>query len=208
MNFWRTFSKFFKEQLALLDLEAADASFKFLTRSNLNLLDAKKSRPLRRRVTGSHLKRLPSCFEAPQEIDLKNIWNSLVTEYFPDRHDLSLYSIDWSRRRQKRTLASCNIRKLQINVAQEMSLPECAAYLPALIYHEMCHAVLGDKVGRAGSKRMWHGPAFRQLEKRHPDIEKLDLWIKKGGWSKAVRSFRAKQYHKARKLAAVDKITV
>ncbi len=89
-----------------------------------------------------------------------------------------------------------------------MSLPECAAYLPALIYHEMCHAVLGDKVGRAGSKRMWHGPAFRQLEKRHPDIEKLDLWIKKGGWSKAVRSFRAKQYHKARKLAAVDKITV
>ena len=149
--------------------------------------------------TPTKLRKKSSPFSPPTDINLKHIWDTLQQHFFPDRSDLANYTIRWSGRRQKRTLASCNIRKLQINVAREMSQTQCRAFLEPLIYHEMCHAVLGDKIARAGSKRMWHGPQFRALEMRHPEITTLDNWIKSGGWSKAVRSFRSSEYQRARK---------
>ena len=79
-----------------------------------------------------------------------------------------------------------------MSVAKEMAHPEAAHWIPALLYHEMCHAVLGQDVGQRGTKRTWHGQKFRELEARHPQSKDLDHWIKSGGWLHVVRSARAK----------------
>ncbi len=135
---------------------------------------------------------------------LSKTWLSLRAAYFPTRPDLDTYHIKWSARRQKRTLASCNINRRIVNVAMEMHNDICREYLEPLIYHEMCHAVLGKDVARSGSKIMWHGSEFRALEARHPKTRALELWIKSGGWAKAVRSHRSKEYHQQRKAALLS----
>ena len=71
-----------------------------------------------------------------------------------------------------------------------MQHPECTGVLEALLYHELCHAVLGPLPVVRG-RRAVHGREFRALERRHPAIPALDAWIKQGGWRTAVR--RAKQ---------------
>jgi len=186
MNFLKVFSNLFKEQVSLWREEREKAP---------HILSSRRVR------------RMKSRFIPPKEVDLQQIWGELLREYFPDREsDLSSYKIGWSARRQKRTLASCNIRKRRVNVAREMSLTQSLEFLKPLLYHEMCHAVLGDKVGRSGTKRLWHGPEFRTLESRHPEIKKLDLWIRSGGWSRAVRSFRSFEYHAGRRLEAQRKM--
>lgn len=133
--------------------------------------------------------------EDPQ---LKELWLKLRQHYFPERKDLDTYFVRWSLRQQKRTLASCALEKRVITVAQEMSNAQCAIWLEPLLYHEMCHAVLGQDVGRQGGKRQWHGSDFRHLERQHPGIPALDHWIKSGGWRSAVRSHRAKKAFAAR----------
>ena len=124
--------------------------------------------------------------------DLYPLWCSVRQEYFPERPDLDTYELSWSKRRQKRTLASCNLLSRRVVVAREMFHEKCSPYMHALLYHEMCHAYLGKEVPRNGRRRAWHGKAFRDLERRHPGIKELDQWIKSGGWSSAVRSERAR----------------
>jgi hypothetical protein len=197
MNLFSVFRELLEGQLTLLQKEA----IRQISNSGFYRGRLKTRRGSQKKAPTSLRRRsIPFC--PPADVNLKNIWDSLQQNFFPERSDLLEYTIDWSARRQKRTLASCNIRKKQINVAREMSLPQCHSFLEPLIYHEMCHAVLGDKVGRAGSKRLWHGPQFRSLERNHPEIVALDNWIKSGGWSKAVRSFRSSEYHKGRKEEA------
>lgn len=124
---------------------------------------------------------------------LQELWSFLHRTYFPEVTHLSTYQIVWSRRRQKRVLGSCCVRKRRISLAQELSPPEYGKYLEAVVYHEMCHAVLEEKVERRGSKRCWHGGAFKSLEQRHPHVEELRLWMRTGGWAKAVRQHRGRQ---------------
>ena len=151
------------------------------------------SGPKRRKIT--RVKRV----ESPE---LKALWNALAVEYFPEKYStLENYLVQWSLRPQKRTLASCNVRHRIVNVAQELNVPEHAVWLAPLLYHEMCHAAIGEEVQRSGRKRLWHGPEFRALERRHPEIRAMDNWIKTGGWHRAIRSHRAKQAHLRRKAA-------
>ncbi len=131
-------------------------------------------------------------------------WRNIAAEYFPGRDDLLNYSVFWSNRPQKRTLASCHVRKLRVAVARELNFPEHERWLDPLLYHEMCHAALGLSIQRANGKRQWHGAEFRRLEKRHPGIAALDQWIKSGGWRSAVRSERSKSAHRRRVLARVQ----
>ncbi len=42
-------------------------------------------------------------------------------------------------------------------------------------------------IGIKNGRRDIHSKGFKDLESRHPEIKKLDLWIKQGGWIKAVR---------------------
>jgi hypothetical protein len=119
------------------------------------------------------------------------VWTTVRREYFPTLPELDSYTVAWSPRRQRRTLASCHVRKKVVRVAKELRDPLFTQYLPALLYHEMCHAALGEDVGYHRGKRAWHGPRFRTLEQRHPGIRELDAWIKSGGWSYAVRRARA-----------------
>lgn len=131
--------------------------------------------------------------------NLYAIWLTLIAEFFPERADLAEYTVSWSGRPQKRTLASCNLRRRKISVAKEMRHPEGEEFLPALLYHEMCHAALGHNVAQKNSRRSWHGREFRELEARHPKSEALRLWIQKGGWGRAVRSTRMKDYHERKR---------
>ncbi len=120
---------------------------------------------------------------------LKVIWDNLQQSYFPEVKELNEYRIVWSNKTQTRSLASCCVRKKVVRVANAMNLEESSQFLEALIYHEMCHAVLGPpKI--VNGRRIMHGKDFKSLEKRHHGIPALDHWIKIGGWSNAVRKQR------------------
>jgi hypothetical protein len=118
--------------------------------------------------------------------DIAAIWKSLRLEYFPDRADIDDYRVLWSKRKQTSCLASCSIGNRRIYVASAMRLPDSQAYLEPLIYHEMCHAILGPpKIVRG--RRIMHGRDFKALERRHPEIKALNHWIKAGGWTRATQ---------------------
>lgn len=167
--------------------------------SLFELFGFRKKRRTRRK--GSSVRKAAPGRLAPQtsDVGLLSIWSDLQTRYFPHRTDLLEYHIRWSKRVQKRTLASCAIEKKIITVAQELRYEQHACWLEPLIYHEMCHAVLGHHVGNLRGKKQWHGKDFRALERQHPHIQALDSWIRSGGWLSAVRSHRAKLAHARRK---------
>jgi len=131
---------------------------------------------------------------------LKNQWISIRKEYFPNQAQLDNYTVYWSNRNQIRTLASCNIHQKKIRVARELNYPKYNQFLEPLLYHEMCHASLGFSIKNQKGKTAWHGKEFKALENRHPKIKDLDIWIKSGGWSTAVRSDRTKRYHQQKKM--------
>lgn len=127
----------------------------------------------------------PNAIEENTQSNIKLIWINLVNTYFPERTDLLNYMICWSQRPQKRVLASCNIEKRIVRIAPAMNLPESQDYLEALIYHELCHAVVG--IGYKNGRRDIHSKSFKSIETLHPGIKELDKWIKQGGWINAVR---------------------
>lgn len=128
----------------------------------------------------------------PSDPFLLAVWRQLRGEFFPERADLDNYTIYWSTRPQKRVLASCNIRRRRVVVARELYEPAACQWISPVVFHEMCHAVLGESVTTSSGRRLWHGREFRALEALHPDIPALNLWITSGGWTMAVRSYRAK----------------
>jgi hypothetical protein len=117
-------------------------------------------------------------------------WKSLRSEYFPGRADLDSYSVNWSGRKQRRVLASCNILRRRVIVARELFQPCACRWINAVLYHELCHAAIGRDIAVKGGKRRWHGPQFRELERRHPDIEAMYAWIRAGGWAMTVHGFQ------------------
>ena len=133
---------------------------------------------------------------------LLRLWLNLRAEFFPDYSHIDEYTVTWSSRPQKRVLASCNIRAKRIVVAKELFEPMASRWIAPVLYHEMCHAVIGEDVTLSSSgKRMWHGKEFRLLEMRHPDIPALNAWIATGGWAMAVRSNRSRISWRARSVA-------
>ncbi len=134
---------------------------------------------------------------------LHQVWTELRKEYYPDRADLDSYTVAWSARQQKRVLASCNVRRHRVVVAKELFEPSAVRWIAPVLYHELCHAVLGEDVTSAGGRRLWHGVEFRALEARHPDIPTLNIWIRSGGWAMAVRSHRSRSAWRARKEQAL-----
>ena len=130
---------------------------------------------------------------------LLTIWRQVRADFFPDRSDLDEVVITWSNRRQKRVLASVSIRQKRVRVAKELYEDEYEKWLTPLLYHEMCHAVLGESVPIKNNKRQWHGSAFKSLEQQHPLMHEFEAWIKSGGWVTAVRRSRSKQMWVKRK---------
>jgi hypothetical protein len=130
---------------------------------------------------------------------LLNVWKQLRSDYYPDRPELDSYVVTWSSRAQKRVLASCNIRRRRVVVAKELFEPTACQWIAPVLYHELCHAVIGEGVHLQSGKRQWHGAEFRALEARHPDIPAMNAWIRSGGWAMAVRSHRARQAWSRRK---------
>lgn len=126
---------------------------------------------------------------------LSEIWIILQRSFFPDRTDLLAYKVVWSNRKQKRTLASCSLRTRKISVAKELNYEDFHQWLSPLLYHEMCHAVIGRS--KTSGSRCWHGSEFKQLEVLHPKMEEFRLWTKSGGWRKAVMSERKRSWWKS-----------
>jgi hypothetical protein len=124
---------------------------------------------------------------------LRDIWSKLRIEYFADRKDLDDYTLRWSKRDQSSSLASCSIEFRRVLVAPAMRLPQSLPYLEALLYHEMCHAVLGPPEEING-RRILHGKDFKNLECRHKKIPKLNSWIHSGGWDSAVEKHREESF--------------
>ena len=120
------------------------------------------------------------------------LWRALHSQYFPEAAEVDQYTVCWSTRRQRRVLASCHIEQREVHVAKELSTPAYQRWLAPVLYHEMCHAVLGAGVSRKRGKRAWHGKEFKTLVRRHPLTHELETWIKNGGWTSAVRSDRAR----------------
>lgn len=137
----------------------------------------------------------------PNSQELHDLWCRIRREWFPDRPEIERYQVRWSNRRQKRTLAVCYPENKLVRVARELNVAEHSRWLTPLLYHEMCHAVIGMR-RRQDNKRSWHGPEFRALERQHPEIAALDAWIKCGGWLRAVRSDRSRRSHLSRRQAA------
>lgn len=131
----------------------------------------------------------PLAEEIPNKLELVDLWKNLRTEYFPEREDLDNYRVLWSKRKHSSCLASCNYQRRKVIVADVMSQDECYKYLEPLLYHEMCHAVLG-KPPVVNGRRVMHGREFKALERMHPRIMELDAWLKAGGWSRAVKKWR------------------
>lgn len=119
-------------------------------------------------------------------------WVSLINDYFPDRQDLCDYVVAWARRRQKRTLGSCNVVARRVNIAKELQYEEFYSWAEPVLYHELCHAVLGKDLIAYKGRRAWHGAEFKALEIRHPQTKALSQWMRNGGWLRAVRSHRAR----------------
>lgn len=126
--------------------------------------------------------------ESPSERSLSDIWRALHEKFFAEHAVLKEYKLTWSTRKHRRTLASCNVARKRISVAPVMKLPEAAQHLEALLFHEMCHAVLG-KPKRVNGRRQIHGREFKLLERLHPEIPALDRWIASGGWYAAARKY-------------------
>jgi hypothetical protein len=160
------------------------------------------SRTVRRPTATPRPRRAPSSRSAsPKASDefLRSVWTTLRAEYYPERPELDSYVVTWSARPQKRVLASCNISRRRVVVARELFEPSACRWVAPVLYHELCHAVIGAGVHLRSGKRQWHGAEFRALEARHPDIPAMNAWIRSGGWAMAVRSHRARQAWSRRK---------
>ena len=124
--------------------------------------------------------------------ELASRWATLQRDFFPEHPGLLEYQVLWSGRRQRRTLASCNCQKKRVSVAKELQVAEYSHLLDPLLYHEMCHAALENRVSRRAGKTLWHGPEFKRLLARHPETTDLKSWLHHGGWARAVRQARAR----------------
>jgi predicted SprT family Zn-dependent metalloprotease len=125
-----------------------------------------------------------------ETVELESCWRDIRKDYFPHRPDIDNYIVKWSGRRQTQTLASCNIERRVVRVSSLMKERDAVPYLEALLYHEMCHAVVGPIKVRRG-RRIIHGREFKALEHQHSGIKSLNRWIESGGWTNLVR--RAEQ---------------
>lgn len=137
------------------------------------------------RLQPSHLSKNNVSAEYTNQSELLRLWTHLADTYFPEYQDLKNYKIVWSHRHQSSCLASINLQKKVVRVAPAMKLKESYYFLSPLLYHEMCHAIIGIKVERG--RRKIHTREFKHLESQHPEIKLLDQWIKAGGWHLAAR---------------------
>ncbi len=144
------------------------------------------------RIRQEEERRLRELEEAQQDTDediLRSIWTRLRKEYFSEREDIDDYTVRWSKRDQSSSLASCSIEFRRVVVAPAMRLSESLPYLEPLLYHEMCHAILGP-AKEVNGRRILHGKDFKELERRHKQIPLLNSWIHSGGWDAAVERHR------------------
>ena len=140
-------------------------------------------------ISPERIRALPFQYNDPH---LQRTFHQLRREHFPNRHDLDDYKVVWRDRPMRtaqgngalnETLGYIEYGTRTIHVAREMSHADAKKWIPALIHHELSHAVLG---GFLSSNQDAHAEWFRRLNELHPDTKEFERW---GGWNECFRSY-------------------
>ncbi len=116
----------------------------------------------------------------------------LRRQHFPNRPDVDDYKIVWRDRPMRTKEGSSTLRDTlgyieygtrTIHIAREMSHPDAVRWLPALIHHELCHAILFDFLEPTQDA---HAEWFKRINRLHKDAREFESW---GGWNSYYNSY-------------------
>lgn len=148
--------------------------------------------------SGSHInpervRTLPYEYNDPH---LQKTFHQLRRELFPNRADLDDYKVVWRDRPMRTAQESGNIKDTlgyieyeprTICIGREMSHTDARRWIPALIHHELCHAVLG---GFLAPSQDAHAEWFQRINCLHPDSKAFEGW---GGWHACFNSYHSQK---------------
>jgi hypothetical protein len=109
--------------------------------------------------------------------DLEAIRDELLAGFFAG---LEPPRIGWSgragRARRRLRLGSWDAQARAVRVHRRLDARDVPRFFVAsVVHHELCHAALGEPPVVRGRRRL-HGPDFRRLESRFPDLERALEW--------------------------------
>lgn len=140
-------------------------------------------------ISPERIRELPYEYNDPH---LQRLFYQLRKEHFRNRSDLDDYRVVWRDRPMrtaqgdgtlKETLGYIEYGTRTIHVAREMSHPDAKKWIPALIHHELSHAVLS---GFLAPNQDAHAEWFKRLNELHPDSKEFERW---GNWQECFRSY-------------------
>ncbi len=116
-----------------------------------------------------------------QVVDLRLVFQRLNERYFQGKLDClvrwgQMGTPRWGSRTQRLILGSYLRQHNMIRIhplLDHKRVPK--QVVEAVMYHEMCHAVIGDE--SQGGRRVLHGPKFKKELARYPHNERADAWI-------------------------------
>jgi hypothetical protein len=143
-------------------------------------------------ITPERVRSLPYEYNDPH---LQRVYLQLRRQHFPKRSDVDDYKVVWRDRPMatgngpgtlRDTLGYIEFKTRIIHIGREMSHPDAIKWLPALIHHELCHAILVDFLTPTQDA---HDEWFKRINRKHKDAPAFESWT---GWRACFES-----YHKA-----------
>lgn len=142
-------------------------------------------------ITPARVRALPCEYNDPH---LQRIYNKLRRHHFPKRADVDDYKVVWRDRPMwtkegsgtlRDTLGYIDYGTRTIHIAREMSHPDAVRWLPALIHHELCHAILFDFLLPTQD---CHAEWFKRINTRHEHAQGFEGWR---GWDACYNSYHS-----------------
>lgn len=177
---------FIKESRKIMGYETG-----ILKKSSAVLAQIAKGLPNRAgtHITPERIRALPHEYNDPH---LQKTFHQLRREYFPKRSDLDDYKVVWRDRPMHPARGKVADDQVHgyivygtrtIHIGREMSHPDAKKWIPALIHHELSHAVLD---GFLSPQQDAHDEWFKRLNLKHPDARGFLEWR---GWHDCFRSY-------------------
>jgi len=108
---------------------------------------------------------------------------AIVSKLLDDPARRSEIHLGWGRRsngtqqRSSVRLGSMNIRTRTMLIHPVLDEPRVPLYVvDMVVWHELCHWICPPR--DVGQHNRIHHPEFRQLERRYPDLDRAEQWIK------------------------------
>lgn len=115
-----------------------------------------------------------------EQFDLQELFDKINAKYFKRTCDAVItWGRDTNRRRRRSIqLGSYDFEANAIRIHPTLDAPWVPRYvLEALVYHEILHWLFRPR--QNGSRRVFHGRAFREAETAFPHYERTQKWIEK-----------------------------